>query len=513
LPPTFEDNDRCISLAPNITNSFNLSGRSNGPGLDKDLNISVNGNIQNLCSDMASINIDRHIGAEHSGNAKSNGSPPDNIMAKSPQNKGLQQCYPEHFREPSTSIALGEAVASAADMGVTREQSDQKSSSLTREQSDWTSDSQTQLKRDAQVAFPEVEEDLRHFEDQRLKDPEVVADASYFPDHSHSYQLSCHSRVHSPQRNAACGSTSYNREPKILDYKVDNDLLLHSSGVPKIPNGYSENIITRLIDSDKTTKHSYLLPTDVKKTHIGRIEAEAANVDQNVAKGLGESSIISNILSMDFDAWDDSLTSPQSLAKLLGETESTDRQEGSLKLSSSWKVQNSSQSRFSFARQEDSKNQVSDIEPSLSNIEKVCKDCPLSLEFAENRDCNFDKLGDYNGSSTFTIEESNCFAGSYSHLSSNKLSVSRTQVSAPPGISLPSRVPPPGFVSHEKMEPTFDAISLNSSLDASSSTRNLYQAPPTENVGTIQGILSLWILQFWQLARGYFRLGLIMLPA
>ena len=190
LPPTFEDKDRCISLAPNITNSFNLSGRSNGPGLDKDLNISVNGNIQNLCSDMASINIDRHLGVEHSGNAKSNGSPPDNIMVKSPQTKGLPQCYPEHFREPSTSIALGEAVASAADIGVTREQSDQKSSSLTREQSDWTSDSRTQLgKRDAQVAFPKVEEDLRHFEDQRFKNPEVVTDASYFPDHSHTYQL------------------------------------------------------------------------------------------------------------------------------------------------------------------------------------------------------------------------------------------------------------------------------------------------------------------------------------
>ncbi|PSR86637.1 General negative regulator of transcription C16C9.04c like [Actinidia chinensis var. chinensis] len=480
-PSMFEDKDRCINLAPNITDSFNVSGRSNGPGLDKDLNISVNGNIQNLCSDMASINIDRHLGAEHSGDTKPNGSSPDNIMVKS-QNKGLQQCYSEHFREPSTSIALGEAVASAADIGVTREQSDQKSSSLTREQSDWTSDSQTQLgERDARVACPKVEEDLQHFEDHRFKNPEVVTDASYFPDHSHSYQLSCHSRVHSPQQNAACGSTSYNRDPQILDNKVDNDLLLHSSGVPKIPNGYSENIITRLIDSDKTTKHSYVLPSDVKKKHIGRIEAEAANVDQNVAKGLGESSIISNILSMDFDAWDDSLTSPQSLAKLLGET---DRREGSLKLSSSWKVQNSSQSRFSFARQEDPKNQVSDHEPSLSNIGKVLEDYPLSLEFAEKRDCNFDKLGDYNGSSTFTIEESNYFAGSYSHLHSNKLSVSRAQVSAPPGFSLPSRAPPPGFASHERMEPTFDAMSWNSSLNTSSSMRNLYQAPPTENVGS-----------------------------
>ncbi|GFZ20540.1 RNA binding (RRM/RBD/RNP motifs) family protein [Actinidia rufa] len=400
-------------LPATLTVNGQLQSLSNGLGLDKDLNISVNGNIQNLCSDMALINIDRHLGAEHSGDTKPNGSSPDNIMVKS-QNKGLQKCYSEHFREPSTSIALGEAVASAADIGVTREQSDQKSSSLTREQSDWTSDSQTQLgKRDAQVAFPKVEEDLRHFEDQRFKDPEVVTDASYFPYHSHSYQLSWHSRVHSPQQNAACGSTSYNRDPQILDNKVDERLAI-------------------------------AFFCDVKKKHIGRIEAEAANVDQNVAKGLGESSIISNILSMDFDAWDDSLTSPQSLAKLLGET---DRQEGSLKLSSSWKVQNSSQSRFSFARQEDPKNQVSDHEPSLSDIGKVLKDCPLSLEFAENRDCNFDKLGDCNGSSTFTIEASNYFAGSYSHLHSNKLSG-------------------------------------NSSLDASSSMRNLYQAPPTENVGS-----------------------------
>lgn len=39
------------------------------------------------------------------------------------------------------------------------------------------------------------------------------------------------------------------------------------------------------------------------------------------------------------------------------------------------------------------------------------------------------------------------------------LLASRTHVSVPPGFSVPSRVPPPGFASHERMESTFDAMS------------------------------------------------------
>ena len=119
------------------------------------------------------------------------------------------------------------------------------------------------------------------------------------------------------------------------------------------------------VDSDRTAKNSLLIPSEMEKKHVGRLEGKTTNADQNAAKGMGESSIISNILSMDFDAWDESLTSPQNFAKLLSET---DRQQGSLKLSSSWKVQNNSQSKFSFARQEESKNLESDVEPSLSTI-------------------------------------------------------------------------------------------------------------------------------------------------
>ncbi|KAL7201871.1 hypothetical protein ACSBR1_033547 [Camellia fascicularis] len=469
-PPLLEDKDRFISVAPNITSAFDLSGQSYGS--DRDLNVTANENFQNFCSDMASLNIDRRLGDEHSRDARTNSSLSDNILVYSPRNQGSQ------FGEPLMSIALGKSVASTDDSFVTREQSDLRSDFLPREQSGWKSDSQTQVaNKDSQVAISEVEEDLRYFEDQRLKDPEIVTRTSYFSNPSNSFHLSSHSSMYSSQQNEPYGSSNFNRNSQILDNKVDKVAALHQFGVSRVPNRYPEDRISSSVDSDRTGEYSYLLPSEVKRMHVGRYEGEAINDDQNVATNVGESSIISNMLSVDFDAWDESLTSPQNLAKLLGET---DKWQGSHKLSSSWKGQNSSQSRFSFARQE-STNQLSGVEPSLSNIGKMLKDRPSRLDFAENRDFNFDRHGECNGFSTFNIEESDNFAGSYSHLSSNNLSVARAQV-PPPGFSMPNRAPPPGFASHERMEPSFDAMSWNPLLDASSH-RNQYQALPAGNIG------------------------------
>lgn len=36
--------------------------------------------------------------------------------------------------------------------------------------------------------------------------------------------------------------------------------------------------------------------------------------------------------------------------------------------------------------------------------------------------------------------------------------VSRAQISAPPGFSVPSRAPPPGFTSHERVDQDFDSV-------------------------------------------------------
>lgn len=412
-----ENKDRCTNVAPNITNSLGFSAQSYGTGLDKVMNVSPNGNIQNLCTEMASLNIDRHIGAEPSGHTRPDSSLSDNTLVTSPRNQGMQQCFPEKVGEPSTSIALGKALASTDDIHTKREQSDLRSDFLSRE-SGWRSDSQTRVPTtDLQVEPPEAEKDLQYFEDQRLKDPELVT--SYFPNPSHSFHHSGHSGLHSLQQNEPFGSRSFNR-PHVLDNKVNKGLLLHPSGVPMVPNRYPEDIISNSVDLDRAVEHSYLFPSEVNRNHSGRFEVEAGNSNQNVATDmLGESNIISNILSLDFDAWDETLTSPQNLAKFLGET---DRLQGSLKSSNSWKAQNSSQSRFPFARYDEPKNQVSNVKTSLSNIGQVLKDDPSTHDFAENKYFNFDKFGDGNGFSAFNIEEPNNFPSSYSHLSPNKLS-------------------------------------------------------------------------------------------
>ncbi|KAL4587608.1 hypothetical protein LXL04_000480 [Taraxacum kok-saghyz] len=147
---------------------------------------------------------------------------------------------------------------------------------------------------------------------------------------------------------------------------------------------------------------------------------------ENGGIDIGEDSIISNILSMDFDPWDESLTSPRNLAKFLGKSDNNNKQPR--------KAQNSNQSRFSFARQDD------DQEPSYGDF---------GLEYKNSNSNN--GIYDGNGFSSFT----NHFPMS----ENNKIPVSRAQVSAPPGFSGPSRPPPPGFTSHERMDQTFDNLS------------------------------------------------------
>ncbi|XAR60498.1 hypothetical protein NMG60_11033906 [Bertholletia excelsa] len=452
---SLDDKDRCISLPPDITNSFDHSGQCYGPVPEKDSNARADENIQSMCSYMASMNIDRCLGGEHAVVSRLiSGSLSDNSLVIPPQNLGLQQNQPELFKESSKSTSVGKTAASTDDICGMRQLSDLRSDSLTREPSY------------SQVVSPEVEDDLHYFEEQRLKDPEVITRTSYFPNNSNSFNLSDHSRIYSSLQNERFGSTNFNHIPQILDNKVDPGLLMHSSAVSVVSDGCPRDIICSSLDVDR---HSYLHASHAEKQHVWRFEGEAANAEQNGTTDVRESSIISNILSMGPDTWDESLTSPPNLVRLLGKT---DRQQGSLKFSSSWKAPTSSQSRFSFARQEES-NQVFDIEASFNNVGPVVKDSPL-----DNRYFHFNKLGDYNGFSfsTSNTEKSDIFTSSHSQ-SSNQISVSRSQVSAPPGFSMPNRMPPPGFASHERMEQTFDAMTGNHLSDMSPLLRNSYQAP------------------------------------
>ncbi|RWV90279.1 hypothetical protein BHE74_00042427 [Ensete ventricosum] len=114
---------------------------------------------------------------------------------------------------------------------------------------------------------------------------------------------------------------------------------------------------------------------------------------------MGESNIISDILSLDFDPWDDSLSSSNSLAKLLGEKE---EQDGSFKLSNSWRSLTSNQSRFSFARQE---SQASLLEPHVGEIDNAQRLHSLSQDSYKDSFHNRLQFNDSEGSYVITSGE------------------------------------------------------------------------------------------------------------
>lgn len=443
------DKDRGTILPPKITVSSDLMGRPKKEG-----NLASEGKTGYSHPETS---IDSNLRNEPSGGVRPNSSHSDHISIKSPGNQGLQQHYADQIREPLVSAAVGNPVASS------------------REQLDWRSDSHSHI---LPTASAEVEEDLRSFNDQRLNDPEFT----YLPNPANSLRISNHSREHSLHHTGSYNALKLNADQPPFVNRIPRDgLRPQASSFSGLSNGYPENFVSSL-GSDRSVEHSYFLPNEEKGKQMGRF---TANSGRSAGTDTGESSIISNILSLDLDSWDDSLTSPQDLARLLGENDN--QQHVPQKISNSWKVQNNNQSRFSFARQEEPQNQVFDIEPSYKSFGQMGKNRFVGQDFIENRNqssvINQFSGKNGNGFAPSNFEEFDNFASSQSVFPSNKFSVSRSQISAPPGFSVPNRTPP-GFSSQERMEQAYDTTTGSHMLDGSSLFRNSFQASQTGNINS-----------------------------
>ncbi|XP_016441791.2 uncharacterized protein LOC107767333 isoform X1 [Nicotiana tabacum] len=430
--PSLKDKHKHI-MPNSTTKAFDISVMSNGPGFAKDSNDTTDIKIQNICSDMSSLSIDRH--------------------------KKSQRSYIEQCREPLPSEMTGESVVSADEICISKEKSDLRF------------DAHTKV---IQVATPEMEDDLLSFNEQRHRDPEVIIEKVYSPNLSLSLRSPAQPSGYSPQLTNGGGPVKKaNMQLYRRTYSVSQASTIESS-----TNGYLGNLSNCVADLRTINGSYYPLPNEGKRMHVEKFEGEAPSEIYSTKVDNGESSIISNILSLDFDPWNASLTSPQNLAKLLGET---DNQQGSLRVSSSRKL-TSNQSRFSFAREEEPASPSADCQPSLSYIEQNFSHFAHGHDFSNSRSYQLENIGTRNGFSVANNEESVGYGNSFSHLSSNKLSVSRPQMSAPPGFSAPNRAPPRGFTSHyERMEHNFDSLHGSHLLDTSS-LHNQYQAPPVGNV-------------------------------
>ncbi|KAE8732285.1 hypothetical protein F3Y22_tig00002237pilonHSYRG01455 [Hibiscus syriacus] len=467
-PPTSNYNDQGTNIPSTVTSSiFAHSEKSSITSNEKVGSISsTDEKIQSLCSNVSSLTLDKTASSGHSNVVRPSSSASVHGSSSSSSSQGLQQCYTENYQEPLNSAAAGRSVTFP------------NSVSVSKGHYDWGSDSQT---RAVVNTSSEVEEDILSFDNQRLKDPEVINRPNYMPNSPISLHLSNHSRSDSFQYDDSFDAVNLNADTAFVDNKVSDGLLFHGSGVSFLSNGYPGKYMSNSIGSGITTE-GYVPPSNQwKMKQMGRFLGNAEDI---VAKDeTGENNIISNILSLDFDTWDESLRSPQNLAKLMGDT--AKQQSSSLKFSSPGKAPNNNQSRFSFARQEDSEYHPFDIESLCSVFGQMPQNQLLSQDFAESRDLYLSKFGSSNGLPPGNIDEYNKFSGNPSMFSSNKLSVSRAQVSAPPGFSVPSREPPPGFSSNGRVDHSFDTSGY---LDTSSLLRNSYQAPASSGIDGVGDI-------------------------
>ncbi|PWA60987.1 Nucleotide-binding, alpha-beta plait [Artemisia annua] len=431
-PLSTSSNDK-IELAvvvPNLSRSSESCVQSSDPASDKGVDVSDEGKIHNLSSDMSLLGL--------GGNCE------------------LQSCDGEILVEP---LATSKANASRTPSPHLMIDND--------------------ALREQEVAISEVEADLLSFNDQRLRDPEVVTTHTGYVHNmpqSHMSNSMGYSHSHSPRQHYT--SVNGSLDPPFSD----------TSNMPLV-NGHSSNL-----DGDSrfesSNGHSYFSATEGSRKQMGifdnTVTAASNKGDRNAALDLGENSIISNILSMDFDPWDESLTSPQNLAKLLGDG---DKQQGSQRAAVSRKTHNNSQSRFSFARENDGyMDQGSNFTSNLSDFAPALNHRNFSHDSLSNTDVYPGQLRNGNGFSSFNFEESDPTASNNSSMFSNKISVSRSQVSAPPGFLGPSRAPPPGFSSNERMEQSYDSLSGNQMFDNSSLLRKMNQAPPPVYNGSVSDL-------------------------
>lgn len=389
------DNHRGICIPPSMSDSNDQDGQSSSSsGHGNELMFTSEDGIQNLCSEMSSMYTESNTVDEWSGTTTQSSGYCDNSI-KLPQNQGLSQYYTEKSRE---SAAIPEHMASSIN-----------ETCVFRDHSEWNPVSQIPS------TSAELEEDIISFENQRHKDPEVVTRSNYLPHSTNSLQSANHLFSPLQQRQEAHGAVSSNADRLFVDSKLRDSSFGRAS---IMSNGYSTNLANGYIGSDRTSEHSFLHSNEEAGRHLGRVLGEAGDNGKGSVVDKGESSIISNIFSLDFDTWDESLRPPQNLAKFFGDND--EKPPGSQRSPSSWKPQPNNQSRFSFARQEESLNQGIDVQPSHSMFGQLSNNRPLSHDFVDNRDQYFDKRGLSNGISSSSFDESESYTSNHASFLPNK---------------------------------------------------------------------------------------------
>ena len=188
--------------------------------------------------------------------------------------------------------------------------------------------------------------------------------------------------------------SSLDRQRHHHEEDVTNSLFLSNSSSSILDSNHLASRSSLPCEPSGVNGSDLRFPSDRGSSDIG--EQSMFSVEHSLFANEGrnkvhstEDEIISNILSLDFDPWDESLTSPHNLAELL---DKVDQRASPLKPSNLLK-QHNSQSRFSFAQE--SSNQAYDRD-NHSIYGQFSREQPLP-ESVVSRDIYRDNLGSLNG--------------------------------------------------------------------------------------------------------------------
>ncbi|XP_073297475.1 uncharacterized protein [Primulina huaijiensis] len=274
-------------------------------------------------------------------------------------------------------------------------------------------------------------EDSLLFEDQGSKDLYGPSQKSCFLHPSYAANMS----------EDSCGpALLQNKTHSLGDFSVDHNNEHNREDEASLPvrcvnsvlsDAWQEMKFQNSSKSDRIYRSSSSFSNDEIVEHLRRLDdGNLPNDDENSGLEAVESSIISNIMSMDFDPWEGSSTKTNDASEFLDETRGLN--------GSSWNTLNSDQSAYSYFRRDGFGSQV---------VGSVLRD------FGDNKE-QYLRKPQYPGT--------------------------RAQSLAPPGFAATSRDPPPGFSSCERTGGMSRIPSGSPLVNTNSLSSTLLQLPSTE---------------------------------
>ncbi|KAK1382396.1 General negative regulator of transcription C16C9.04c like [Heracleum sosnowskyi] len=424
--PLCKDEDGDARAASKITTFVDIVGRSCSNGIEKDGNVAEDRGVENSRSDLSSVAYkkDNHFGTAHTSEILSSKFSSSSLLSDVlPMNREFK----EPFREASNFWGGGRSDGTPSEEYI-------------EEQSNLTLDSDKQMPHDPSSV---VRDDFLSLDNISLKDCGSVGLTAPSLSPSSASTTSEDPRIYTWRHGESLNLSDYNLGPNAVNNSMDAASITCTRSMSDL---YNERKFQSSAKSDRIYRCSNSFSNEEIVEHLRRLDDHDRTVEaQNPALEAVESSIISGIMSLDLDAGDDSLNSRPGVPGFFGQTDGQH--------SSSWSLYNNDQSMLSFTKQHTFVNQLCDVDSSFSDISHDLKKSSAPKDSGENKH----------------------------YLSISRHHVSMAQGPTPPGFSLPSREPPPGFPACERTEQGFLSNSGTRMVKTSSFSKSHYRTPSTGN--------------------------------